>query len=124
MNYLRIDDGERTILHVRGELDALSVTELRPLFDKVVDDGRRDVVVELSELRLIDSSGVGALVSLYKRVRGGGGQVQFTGVTAQPLVIFKLLRLDVVFELEPMRALVPAEQSVETPPPSIRVVRP
>jgi anti-sigma B factor antagonist len=55
--------------------------------------------VDLSELRLIDSSGVGVLVSLYKRVRANGGDVRFEGATAQPLVIFKLLRLDRVFAL-------------------------
>jgi anti-sigma B factor antagonist len=55
--------------------------------------------VDLSELRLIDASGVGALVSLYKRVRENGGEVSFIGVRAQPLVVFKLLRLDRAFEL-------------------------
>jgi anti-sigma B factor antagonist len=67
--------------------------------DALVEERREHVVVDLSDLRLIDSSGVGALVSLYKRVRANGGSVRFTGVTAQPLVIFKLLRLDVVFGL-------------------------
>jgi anti-sigma B factor antagonist len=127
MNYARQDDGDLTTLHVRGELDALSAADLRPHFDKVVADLRRDVLVDLSELRLVDSSGVGALVSLYKRVRAAGGQVRFTGVTAQPLVIFKLLRLDVVFELAelaPESAAVPAvEPEPATVPPSIRVVR-
>jgi len=88
-------------LQIRGELDALSATELRPLLDKIVADARSDVQIDLSALRLIDSSGVGALVSLYKRTRALGGQVQFSGVTGQPLVIFKLLRLDVVFDLPP-----------------------
>jgi anti-sigma B factor antagonist len=126
MNYSRIDEENATLLQIRGELDALSASELRPLLDRVVEDGRRDVTVDLSELRLIDSSGIGALVSLYKRVRGGGGTVKFTGVTAQPLVIFKLLRLDVVFELERETApevRLEAEPAPEAPPPSIRVVR-
>ena len=57
------------------------------------------VTVDLSDLRLNDSSGVGAMVSLYKRIRANGGEVRFVGVTAQPLVIFKLLRLDRAFEL-------------------------
>jgi anti-sigma B factor antagonist len=124
MNYSRIDEGERTTLQIRGELDALSVTELRPLLDQVVEDNRHDVVVDLSELRLIDSSGVGALVSLYKRVRGAGGSVHFAGVTAQPLVIFKLLRLDVVFELEPEVLEAKTLTEATATPPSIRVVRP
>jgi anti-sigma B factor antagonist len=121
MNCSRTDDGVTTILRIRGELDALSAPELRPLLDKLVDDDRRDVTVDLSELRMVDSSGIGALVSLYKRVRASGGQVVFLGVTAQPLVIFKLLRLDVVFELSP--DTLAAQLVPEAVPASIRVVR-
>ena len=119
MNYSRIDQGTATTLRVRGELDALSAPELRPLFDELLDHGRRDITVDLSELRLVDSSGVGALVSLYKRVRAQGGEVRFTGVTAQPLVIFKLLRLDVVFGLTTDVAQTEAEQ-LEALPLSVR----
>ena len=99
MNFSRIDEGATTTLRVRGELDALSAPALRPLLDELVETDRRDITVDLSGLRLIDSSGVGALVSLYKRIRANGGAVRFAGVTAQPLVIFQLLRLDSVFGL-------------------------
>jgi anti-sigma B factor antagonist len=99
MNHSRTDEGMTTVLRVRGELDALSAPDLRPVLDRLLEDQRLAVTVDLSELRLIDSSGVGTLVSLYKRVRANGGVVRFIGVTAQPLVIFKLLRLDVVFGL-------------------------
>jgi anti-sigma B factor antagonist len=99
MNHLVEQDGDVTVLHIRGELDALSCSEIRPVLDALVENGRRSVTVNLSELRLIDSSGVGAIVSLYKRIRANGGDVRFVGVTAQPLAIFKLLRLDHAFEL-------------------------
>ena len=124
MNYSREDDGDLTTLHIRGELDALSAGELRPLLDRVVEEGRRNVTVDLSQLRLVDSSGVGALVSLYKRVRASGGQGSFIKVTSQPLVIFKLLRLDVVFELQrPPEAQSEPLATTEAAPASIRVVR-
>ena len=124
MNYSRVDEEDATTLRIRGELDALSASELRPLLDELVGDQRRNVIVDLSELRMVDSSGVGALVSLYKRVRAYGGSVSFQGVTAQPLVIFKLLRLDVVFELPaPAESATAAAPALEAPPASIRVVR-
>jgi len=99
MNHFLVQEGKATVLHVRGELDALSCPELRPVLDTIVEGGWRSVTVDLSNLQLIDSSGVGAMVSLYKRIRANGGEVRFVGVTAQPLVIFKLLRLDRAFEL-------------------------
>jgi anti-sigma B factor antagonist len=124
MNYSRTDEDDATIVRIRGELDALSASELRPLLDEVVRDQCRNVRVDLSELRMVDSSGVGALVSLYKRVRTYGGAVTFEGVTAQPLVIFKLLRLDVVFGLTPpQESPAAAPPAREAAPASIRVVR-
>ena len=94
-----LQESGTTVLRVHGELDALSCPELRPVLDALVEKRKPAVTVDLSELRLIDSSGVGAMVSLYKRVRANGGEVRFVGVTAQPLVIFKLLRLDRAFAL-------------------------
>ena len=99
MNHEIEHEAESTVLRVRGELDALSCPELRGVLDTLAAMGKRTITVDLSELRMIDSSGVGVMVSLYKRVRANGGDVKFVGVTAQPLVIFKLLRLDRAFEL-------------------------
>jgi anti-sigma B factor antagonist len=99
MNHVVLQEAGSTVLRVRGELDAVSCPELRGVLDTLSSLSKCVVTVDLSELRLIDSSGVGLMVSLYKRVRANGGEVKFVGVTAQPLVIFKLLRLDHAFEL-------------------------
>jgi anti-sigma B factor antagonist len=81
-------------LAIRGELDAVTVPELRLAIDGLISRQPSRLEVNLSALRVIDSSGVGALVSLYKRVRAQGGHVAVTGLQDQPLAIFKLLRLD------------------------------
>lgn len=99
MKYSREDSGDMTTLRIGGALDAMTAQELRPTIDQLVENKRKHVVVELSELDLIDSSGVAVIVSLFKRVRAVGGKVEITGVRDQPLAIFKLLRMDRVFEL-------------------------
>lgn len=86
-------------LAVSGELTSISAPELRPTFDDVVSRNPGRVVVDLSGLRIIDSSGVGALVSLFKRMRSAGGAFELTGVNGQPLNILRVLRLDRVFGL-------------------------
>lgn len=97
MNFNRTDDGAATVLRIFGSLDALSTPELRPTIEAIVAEKRSEVTVDLSDLRLIDSSGVGAIVSLYKRMRAVGSRVEVVGLRDQPLAIFKLLRLDRIF---------------------------
>ena len=97
MNFSRTDNGDVTVLRISGSLDALSTPELRPTIETLVAEKRAEVTVDLTDLRLIDSSGVGAIVSLYKRMRAVGSRVSVIGLKDQPLAIFRLLRLDRIF---------------------------
>ena len=101
MKYDRKDNGDDTVLRIEGTLDAIRAPELRNEVDKLVNEGRLAITVDLSALRLIDSSGVGVIVSLFKRVRAIGGLVRIVGLRDQPKAVFRLLRLDRVFPVEP-----------------------
>jgi anti-sigma B factor antagonist len=97
MKHSRADNGDDTVLKIEGTLDAVTAPELRSVVDALVNESRKEVTLDLVDLRLIDSSGVGVIVSLFKRVRANGGQVRITGLRDQPRAIFRLLRLDRVF---------------------------
>ena len=88
-----------TTLTVRGSLDINTASQLGEEIDRVVADKPALVLVDLSGLDLIDSSGVAALVKLYKGVRSAGGNVTMSGVRDHPLAIFTLLRMDKVVNL-------------------------
>jgi anti-sigma B factor antagonist len=90
----RQDDPGETRLRLEGALDVTSAPELRILIDDLVAQKPAKVVVDLSALRLIDSSGVGTLVSLYKRLKTVGGKLVLEGVRDQPRQILQLLNLD------------------------------
>lgn len=87
------------VLAMSGRLDAITAPELRPTIDQLVAARARRVVCDLGQLTMIDSSGVGAIVSLFKRLRTLGGDVKLAGLSGQPQEIFHLLRLDRVFEI-------------------------
>jgi anti-sigma B factor antagonist len=99
MNLRRSDDGDKTVVHVEGRLDATTAGEFRVLADALVAEKRLDVTLDLALLELIDSTGVAAIVGLYKRTRAIGGAIKIANICAQPQAIFKLLRLDRVFDL-------------------------
>jgi len=91
-------DSETKLL-VRGSLDINTAPQLAEEIDSIVATKPKKVACDLSGLDLIDSSGVAALVKLYKGIRGHGGAVAIIGARDQPLAIFKLLRMDKVFNL-------------------------
>jgi anti-sigma B factor antagonist len=107
MRFERITQDDLTILMIHGELDELTAPELRSTIDAIVDSRCKQVIVDLSGVDLIDSSGVAVLVSLFKRSRAHGGRMEVVGVRDQPLAVFKLLRMDRVFvRATPVRASV------------------
>jgi len=88
-----------TTLTIRGSLDINTAPALAEEIDKIVGARPSKVYVDLAALDLIDSSGVAALVKLYKGVRSSGGAINIANARDQPLAIFKLLRMDKVFNL-------------------------
>jgi anti-anti-sigma factor len=98
-DFSRTDDGDESVLRIAGVLDSNTVPNIRRTVDALVAEQRRSITLDLSSLRHIDSSGVGVVVSLYKRCKAFGGTVRVTGLKDQPLSIFRLLRLDQVFGL-------------------------
>jgi anti-anti-sigma factor len=103
------------VLAIEGELDVVTVSDLRSEIDKIVGQRPGAIVIDLSSLRMVDSSGVGAIVSLYKRVRAQGGAVSVAGLRDQPLAIFRLLRLDRVMVGDTLAAA-PSPRKATAPP--------
>ncbi|MDO9016319.1 MAG: STAS domain-containing protein [Deltaproteobacteria bacterium] len=90
------------VLRVQEEnLDALTVPEARLLVEQLVERGGIKVVFEMSAVKVIDSSGVAIIVSLFKRLRALGGAVRVAGVAGQPKDIFAMLRLDQALPIFP-----------------------
>jgi anti-sigma B factor antagonist len=83
-----------TVLSLVGNLDAATAAGLKEEVVALSDAKKKSVAVDMARLTLIDSTGVGVLISLFKRTRAQGGAVHFAGLAGQPKEIFRLLRLD------------------------------
>lgn len=99
LDYARQDRSDVTVFALKGNLDALTAPSLKKEIESLLAARKVNVVFDLQSLELIDSSGVGAIVSLFKRVRTLQGDVKIARLMGQPAEIFKLLRLDRAFEI-------------------------
>ncbi|MET8253409.1 STAS domain-containing protein [Micromonospora sp. NPDC005197] len=73
-----------TVLEARGELDMATSPQLRERLQRLVDAGNHHVVVDLAGVGFMDSSGLGALVVMFKALRDVGGRLSLAA--AQPAV--------------------------------------
>ncbi|MFI1013436.1 STAS domain-containing protein [Streptomyces sp. NPDC020965] len=65
-----------TVLHIDGELDLVSSPEVRRHVHAAVAAGRRDVVLDLSDVVFCDSSGVGVLIAARRLLQSCGGRLR------------------------------------------------
>jgi anti-sigma B factor antagonist len=95
-------DGGCLELHVTlSRLDAASAADFRKECGEAWDGTVNRVVVDLNEVQFVDSSGVGALLGLYKRLPPPNPNVVLRHVQPPVQSVIELLRLHRIFELEP-----------------------
>lgn len=70
-------------VEMKDDLDAAAMELLRARFEELAAS-REDVEIDLSSVRFIDSSGVGGIVYLYKRLTAAGLRLVLTGASDQP----------------------------------------
>jgi len=92
-----VDDA--TILDISGDIDLANSPEMRKALLREARDNRRPrVVLNLSEVRYIDSSGVASLVESLKASRDMGSRFILVGLSGPAREVLQLSRLLKVFE--------------------------
>jgi len=100
---LKIDartEGEETaVLSLTGEVDVANAGQVRNSALKLMSTGIKHLVVDLNATEYMDSTGLGTLVGLLKRMKESGGEVVIA--VAQPRVkrLFEITGLTQVFRI-------------------------
>lgn len=96
----RNEDNHRIIQIIEKRLDAASALEFKERISQDVETGHKNLIIDLSEVDFIDSSGLGSLVAILKSV-SADGSLSLTGLHQKTEQIFKLTRMDTIFSLYP-----------------------
>ena len=121
-------EASHLVVVLEGEFDALAVAEIRPELEQIQHAHAGNVIVDLSKVSFIDSSGIGALVFLYKRLVERGSNLALLGVKGQPSELLHMLRIDRVILIYPdlntyMAEIVQADPKINLSPFVLRVLR-
>ncbi|MEQ9110959.1 MAG: STAS domain-containing protein [Rhodospirillaceae bacterium] len=94
MSYILKHAGPIDILVLNGDFDAAQVAELRKSVLESLESSESSLAIDMSNVKFADSSGVGFLVSLTKKLTGPDQKLIVWGLSGQPLEIIKLTRVD------------------------------
>ena len=87
------------IVEVEGQLIVGNRQELKATIQQALDNGERKLLVDFAKAGYIDSSGLGAVVSISKKVREQGGELRLSGLNEDLRSLFELTKLDTLFAI-------------------------
>ncbi|HPI77453.1 MAG TPA: STAS domain-containing protein [bacterium] len=91
--------GDVVVLDVRGNLDVQSAPTLKVRLDSLVNFGHQKIVLNLSDVGFIDSTGVGSLIYAQKIINPIKGGLRIIGITPRNLNVFSVMNLTDVFSI-------------------------
>ncbi len=101
---LEIIEKDTTNAHVqltlRGVINIHTATQLREHLKPLLDGHHKDVRVDLSSIKFIDSAGIATLVEGLQWSRASGKRFVLSGLSSNVRDIFSLAKLDTVFDIE------------------------
>jgi anti-sigma B factor antagonist len=102
MSQLSIKDrevGDVTILDLSGKITiGEGSVQLREAVRRLLDDGKKKILLNLGEVAYVDSSGIGELVSSYTTTNNQGGQLKLLNLTKKIQDLLMITKLLTVFE--------------------------
>jgi len=93
------ESGDRTVVEVRGEIDVYTAPVLREELTSLVDAQHTNLVVDLTQVSFMDSTGLGVLVGGLKKVRTLGGDLSLVIDQETILKVFRITALTQVFSI-------------------------
>lgn len=92
-------DGTTTVLDLAGEVDVYTAPMLKEAMTKQVDAGKRNLLINLSNVEYLDSTGLGILIGGVKRLRESQGTLKMFGASPRITRIFDITGLNAIFDV-------------------------
>ena len=97
---VRIDPKkDLTVCHIDGEIDINSSPAIKKSFDKLISQKTQKIVINLSKVTYVDSSGLATLVEMLKNMRSYGGRMRLACMSAKIKSLFEITKLEKLFEI-------------------------
>ncbi len=92
---------EPGVLALSGEIDLHESPHVKETLEPIIARKPPLVVIDLSDVTYIDSSGLALLIEALQRIQGYGGKLALCSIAESVRTIFDIARLDQIFQIFP-----------------------
>lgn len=97
-------ENEIAELKIQGRLwQESDSTELLNIVDDTISNGFLKIIVDLSDVPIMNSSGLGSLIAMMKKVQTASGRLALTGVNDRLMNLLRITKLMNIFSIYPSR---------------------
>jgi len=97
------------VCQVDGEIDINTAPDIKKAFDKMISKKEPKIIVNLSKVTYVDSSGLATLVEILKNMRSYGGKMKLTNLSPKVKSLFEITKLEKLFDI-----LIDEKDAIET----------
>jgi anti-sigma B factor antagonist len=103
MQLTRDKFGETVVLSIEGSVDIYTSPELRGELKVALDQQAPRVIVDMTGVKFVDSSGLATLIEALQRIHAYEGKLYLCSLSSSVLGVFQLANLDNIFQIKPNR---------------------
>jgi anti-sigma B factor antagonist len=92
---------EPNLLALAGEIDLHESPRVKEKLDPLIEQKLPRVLIDLTGVSYIDSSGIAVLIDAMQRIHAHGGQLALFGMRENVRGVFEIARLDQIFRIFP-----------------------
>lgn len=98
-------NGSAATVTVAGDIVASMAREFRHELKSLVEEGTKDLVIDMTKVEMVDSVGLGVLIATHNSLAKTGGALKITNVSSDIRNLFKTMRLDQHLVIKEARAV-------------------
>lgn len=94
MTILIQTEATHTVVQIRTNFDAKLMAQSRLIFEELAQHADRNIILDLSQVEVLDSSGIGAIVFLFKRLHIKGFKLELKEMQEHPFRLIEQLHIN------------------------------
>ena len=101
MEYSIDKDNGNCRMTIKGDINFEASKELKEIFDSLLKEDIKNITLDLTDVPVSNSTGIGTLLMLYKKLKQIDGTLKIEGIHQNLYSMLKLVKIDSIIEIKP-----------------------